>query len=127
MFVQAAVDIRIGIAYGKFVYCLRFVYGEGGVAGIGRVVHLALHAVYQRLVIQIDVELDLDNIKIEDDELMQKQVVRMLLKEKGFNSAQIEKKINKYVDAGLLEDEAEDAIEDLKEIREEKKKELLEN
>ena len=77
--------------------------------------------------LQIDVELDLDNIKIEDDELMQKQVVRMLLKEKGFNSAQIEKKINKYVDAGLLEDEAEDAIEDLKEIREEKKKELLEN
>ena len=77
--------------------------------------------------LQIDVELDLDNIKIEDDELMQKQVVRMLLREKGFNSAQIEKKINKYVDAGLLEDEAEDAIEDLKEIREEKKKELLEN
>ena len=77
--------------------------------------------------LQIDVELDLDNINIEDDELMQKQVVRILLKEKGFNSAQIEKKINKYVDAGLLEDEAQDAIEDLKEIKEEKKKELLKN
>ena len=51
----------------------------------------------------------------------------MLLKEKGFNAKQIDKKISKYEDAGLLEDEAQDAIEDLKEIREEKKKQLLED
>lgn len=75
---------------------------------------------------QIEADLDLDNISIEDDEVAQKAVVRMLLKEKGFNSKQIEKKINKYEDAGLLADEAEDAIEDLKEIREEKKQQLLE-
>ena len=76
---------------------------------------------------QIDADLDLDNINIEDDEVAQKAVVRMLLKEKGFNANQIDKKISKYEDAGLLEDEAQDAIEDLKEIREEKKKQLLEN
>lgn len=75
---------------------------------------------------QIDVDLDLDNISIEDDEVAQKAVVRMLLKEKGFNSKQIEKKISKYEDAGLLADEAEDAIEDLKEIKQEKKQQLLE-
>ena len=76
---------------------------------------------------QIDADLDLDNINIEDDEVAQKAVVRMLLKEKGFNANQIDKKISKYEDAGLLEDEAQDAIEDLKEIREEKKKQLLED
>lgn len=76
---------------------------------------------------QIDADLDLDNINIEDDEVVQKAVVRMLLKEKGFNAKQIDKKISKYEDAGLLEDEAQDAIEDLKEIREEKKKQLLED
>ena len=74
---------------------------------------------------QLDADIDIDNINIEDDEVAQKAVVRMLLKEKGFNTNQIEKKINKYEDAGLLEDEAQDAIEDLKEIREEKKKQLL--
>ena len=76
---------------------------------------------------QIDADLDLDDINIEDDEVAQKTVVRMLLKEKGFNAKQIDKKISKYEDAGLLEDEAQDAIEDLKEIREEKKKQLLED
>lgn len=74
---------------------------------------------------QLDADIDIDEINIEGDEVAQKAVVRMLLKEKGFNSNQIEKKINKYEDAGLLEDEAQDAIEDLKEIREEKKKQLL--
>ena len=75
--------------------------------------------------LQIDAEIDLDSINIED-ESAQKAVVRALLKEKGFSSKQIEKKITKYEDAGLLEDEAEDAIEDLKEIKELKKKQLLE-
>ena len=74
---------------------------------------------------QLDADIDIDEINIEGDEVAQKAVVRILLKEKGFNSNQIEKKINKYEDAGLLEDAAQDAIEDLKEIREEKKKQLL--
>ena len=74
--------------------------------------------------LQIDAELDLDDIDL-DEEANQKAVVKMWLKEKGFSTKQIEKKISKYEDAGLLEDEAEDAIEDLKEIREQRKEQLL--
>ena len=74
--------------------------------------------------LQIDAELDLDDIDL-DEESNQKAVVKMWLKEKGFSSKQIEKKISKYEDAGLLEDEAQDAIEDLKEIREQRKEQLL--
>ena len=77
-----------------------------------------------RKYLQIDAELDLDDIDL-DEEANQKAVVKMWLKEKGFSAKQIEKKISKYEDAGLLEDEAEDAIEDLKEIREQKKEQLL--
>lgn len=73
---------------------------------------------------QIEADIDLDNIDIEDEN-NQKTVIRQLLKEKGFSTKQIDKKITKYEDAGLLEDEAQDAVEDLKEIREEKKKQLL--
>lgn len=75
---------------------------------------------------QLDADIDLDNVVIEDNEVNQKAVVRMLLKEKGFSSTRIDKMINKYEDAGILEDEAQDAIEDLKEIKEAKKKQLLE-
>lgn len=77
-----------------------------------------------RTYLQIDAELDLEDIDL-DDESNQKAVVKMLLKEKGFSSKQIDKKITKYEDAGLLEDEAQDAIEDLKEIREQRKEQLL--
>ena len=74
--------------------------------------------------LQIDAELDLEDIDL-DEESNQKAVVKMWLKEKGFSSKQIEKKISKYEDAGLLEDEAQDAIEDLKDIREQRKEQLL--
>ena len=75
--------------------------------------------------LKIDAELDLDEIEIEDDETNQKLVLKEFLKEKGFSSKSIEKKLQKYADAGLLEDEAEDALEALKEIREQKKEQLL--
>lgn len=74
----------------------------------------------------IDAEIDLEKLDIED-EYNQKLVVKELLKEKGFSEKQIEKKINKYEEAGLLEDEAEDAIEALGEIRIAKKEQLLAN
>ena len=73
----------------------------------------------------IDAELDLDDIDIED-ETNQKLVVKQLLKEKGFSTKKIDKLVSRYEEAGLLEDEAQDALEDLKEIKEEKKKQLLE-
>lgn len=74
----------------------------------------------------IDAELDLDDIDIED-EANQKLVVKQLLKEKGFSTKKINKLVSRYEEAGLLEDEAQDALEDLKEIKEEKKKQLLED
>lgn len=76
---------------------------------------------------QIDAELDIDDISIEDNEVNQKLVIKELLKEKGFSNKQIEKKISKYEDAGLLEDEAEDALEALIEIKATKKEQLLAN
>lgn len=72
----------------------------------------------------IDAEVDLENIDLEE-ESNQKLVLKEFLREKGFNNAQIEKKLNKYEDAGILEDESQDAIEALKEIRENKKQQLL--
>lgn len=74
----------------------------------------------------IDAELDLDDIDIED-ETNQKLVVKQSLKEKGFSTKKIDKLVSRYEEAGLLEDEAQDALEDLKEIKEERKKQLLED
>ena len=73
----------------------------------------------------IDAEIDLDNIEIEDDETNQKLVIKEFLKEKGFTQKQIEKKLSKYEDAGLLEDEATDALEALRDIKTARKEELL--
>lgn len=72
----------------------------------------------------IDNEIDLDDIDLED-ESNQKLVLKEFLKEKGFNAKQIEKKLTKYEEAGILEDESQDAAEALKDIRENKKQQLL--
>ena len=72
----------------------------------------------------IEGEIDLENIDIED-EINQKIVVRELLKEKGYSIKQIDKKVAKYEDAGILEDEATDALEALKDIKAKQKEELL--
>lgn len=73
----------------------------------------------------IDNEIDLDDIDLED-EGNQKLVLKEFLKEKGFNAKQIDKKLSKYEEAGILEDESQDAAEALKDIREKKKQQLLE-
>lgn len=75
--------------------------------------------------IKIDQQLDFENLEIEGNEGNQRAVLRELLKEKGYNDNQITKKLNKYEDAGILEDEALDAVESLKELKEQKKEELL--
>lgn len=69
----------------------------------------------------IDAEVNLEDIDIEDSEDNQKTVIREYLKEKGLNKSQIDKKLTRYEDAGVLEDEAVDALEALKDIREHKK------
>jgi len=71
-------------------------------------------------------DVNYESLNIEDVDT-QKGLVRTFLSEKGFTEAQISKKIEKYEDADLLEDEATDAIEFLKESKEQKRKELLEN
>lgn len=73
----------------------------------------------------IDAEVNLEDIDIEDSEDNQKTVIREYLKEKGLNKAQIDKKLTRYEDAGVLEDEAVDALEALKDIRQHKKEQLL--
>ena len=65
----------------------------------------------------IEAELDLDDIDMED-ETNQKLIVKQLLKEKGFSTKKIDKLVSRYEEAGLLEDEAQDALDDLKEIKE---------
>lgn len=71
-------------------------------------------------------ELDYDSLDVTDD-FTQKQVVREFLSKKGFTDTQIQKKLEKYEDADILEDEAVDALESLKEIAKEEKKALLES
>ena len=69
--------------------------------------------------------IDYDNIDITDESI-QKKVITALYKEKGWDAARITKKLERYEDAGVLEDEAEEAVELLKKIESEKKEALLE-
>lgn len=70
--------------------------------------------------------IDYDNIDITDESI-QKKVITALYKEKGWEDARIAKKLERYEDAGVLEDEAEEAVELLKKIESEKKEALLES
>lgn len=59
--------------------------------------------------------MNLDNIDIEE-ESNQKAVVRELLKRSGYSDEKINRRIERFEDADMLEEEAEDALERLKEI-----------
>ena len=76
---------------------------------------------------QVQAEVDLTDIEVEDNEVNQKIVLKEFLKEKGYSAKSIEKKLTKYEEAGILEDEAVDALEELKEIKDKKKEQLLVN
>lgn len=69
--------------------------------------------------------IDIDNVDIENEN-EQKTVLRELLARKGYSDKQIAKKIERFEDAGVLEDEAKDAVEELQEIVAKEKEELLE-
>ena len=60
--------------------------------------------------------LTLDNIDLED-ETNQKAVVREFMQRAGYTDEQINKKITRYEDSDVLYDEAEDALDRLKQIR----------
>lgn len=70
-------------------------------------------------------DIDVDNVDIENEN-EQKIVLRELLARKGYSDKQIAKKIERFEDAGVLEDEARDAVEELQEIVAKEKEELLE-
>ena len=70
--------------------------------------------------------IDYETIDITDEN-NQKKVITALYKEKGWDAARITKKLERYEDAGVLEDEAEEAVELLKKIETEKKEALLES
>ena len=70
--------------------------------------------------------IDYETIDITDEN-NQKKVITALYKEKGWDDARITKKLERYEDAGVLEDEAEEAVELLKKIEAEKKEALLES
>lgn len=57
-----------------------------------------------------------DNMDMED-ESNQKAVVRDYMKLQGFNDEQINRKIERYEDADMLAEEAEDAVAQLKQIK----------
>lgn len=70
--------------------------------------------------------IDFENADIEDENT-QKLVLKELLARKGYSDKQINRKIERFEDAGVLEDEAKDAIEELQEIDAKEKEQLLEN
>ena len=69
------------------------------------------------------VDYDKFDINKEDD---QKTILTEYLKTRGFDDKRIERKIERYEDAGVLEDEAEEALEFLKASVAENKERLLE-
>lgn len=74
----------------------------------------------------VSTDIDFENIDM-DDENNQKRVLKELLAKKGYSDKQITKKIERFEDAGVLEDESKDAIEELQEIAEKEKERLLED
>jgi hypothetical protein len=69
-------------------------------------------------------EINLDVIDMEK-ESNQKQVVTEYMKKLGYKPNRIEKAIERFEDAGILEDQAIEALEELKESREDDAKALL--
>jgi hypothetical protein len=69
--------------------------------------------------------LDVNNVDIES-ESDQKLIIKENLKDLGYSDDKIKRTLKRYEDAGVLEDEASDALETLKTRREEKTKKLLE-
>lgn len=70
-------------------------------------------------------ELELDNLDIED-EASQKAIVREYLLASGYSDQEASRKIERYEDADLLQDEAEDALGKLKSYREAQAQQLAE-
>ena len=68
---------------------------------------------------------DIENMDLDDVD-NQKKVLTEFLSRKGFNAQQISKKIERYQDSDMLEDESKEAYDSLKDILEAEKQSLLE-
>lgn len=71
-------------------------------------------------------DIDLDKIDLTR-ESNQRTVIRDLLKEQGFSAERIQKRLDRYEKEEILEEEAEDAVELLKEYKSKKEKKLLDD
>ncbi len=69
-------------------------------------------------------ELNVDRLNIEKEN-DQKLIISENLRLKGYSETRIEKLIARYEEAGSLEDEAKDSLEEVKEYKEKTRKELL--
>lgn len=67
---------------------------------------------------------DLENVDLDSEET-QRSLVREDLRNKGYNEKNITKKIERYEEAGVLADEAEDAKLSIEEFRKDKAEKLL--
>lgn len=70
--------------------------------------------------------IDVDSVDLTN-ESNQKAVIRENLKNKGYSEARIQKMIDRYEDSGVLAEEAEDALDLVKEYKENTSKKLLED
>lgn len=70
--------------------------------------------------------IDYDTVDVTEEK-NQKTVVKEHLKTKGYSDSRINRMISRYEDAGTLEEEAEDALEMLKEYKETISEQLLED
>ena len=68
----------------------------------------------------------IDKEKLGNSESTQKRLVKDLLALNGFSQAQIEKKVARYEDAGVLLEEAEEALITLQEVQKQHKQQLIE-
>ena len=68
----------------------------------------------------------IDKEKLGGSEATQKRLVKDLLTLNGFSQAQIDKKIARYEDAGVLLEEAEESLVTLQEVQKQHKQQLIE-
>lgn len=73
----------------------------------------------------VDAKLDLENADLEDT-FTQKQIIKENFKNLGYSEDRIDKMLKRYEESGVLEEEASDALELLKEYNKKTKEKLLE-
>ena len=73
-----------------------------------------------------DNKIDVENVDMEDS-FVQKQVIKESLKNLGYKDTQINNRIKRSEESGILDDEAQEALDLLKEYNETNKQKLLEN